>query len=154
MVLGSRTKKAGKRTVDPVVSVHVKKMDGSEYVGVTRPILNTVDPVWNAGEGETFAFPIFSEQVEEEEEKKGMFALLSPNKIIRTKKTEGNDDAGKENAPEESKSDDSSWCSKEIVFKIWDLKGPSEIDSKKSLIGMCSVPITLCPIDGIGAKSL
>ena len=147
-VFGSRTKKAGKGTVDPVVSVHVKKMDGSEYVGVTRPILNTVDPVWNAGEGETFAFPIFSEQVEEEEEKKGMFALLSPNKTMRTKKTKGNDDAGKENAPEESKSDDSSWCSKEIVFKIWDLKGPSEIDSKKSLIGMCSVPITLCPIDG------
>ena len=44
--------------------------------------------------------------------------------------------------------DDGSWCSKEIVFKIWDLKGRSEIDSKKSLIGTCAVPIELCPLDG------
>ena len=34
----SRAKKAGQGTVDPVVSVHVRKKDGSEYVGVTRPI--------------------------------------------------------------------------------------------------------------------
>ena len=155
----SRSKKAGGGTVDPVVSVHVKKKDGSEYVGVTRPILNTVDPVWNAGEGESFSFPIFSEQVEEEEERRGMFASFSPKKKKKIlKKTKGKDidDGGKseENgaAPKvESGSDDDSdgsWCSKEIVFKIWDLKGPSEIDSKKSLIGTCAVPIELCPLDG------
>ena len=143
----SRAKKAGRGTVDPVVSVHVRKKDGSEYVGVTRPILNTVDPVWNAGEGESFSFPIFSEQVEEEKERRRMFASLSPKTKKKTSKKENED-----NAPqEERKSDDDdegSWCSKEIVFKIWDLKGPSEIDSKKSLIGTCSVPIELCPLDG------
>ena len=70
---------------------------GSEYVGVTRPILNTVDPVWNAGSGNV-RFPIFSGQVEEEEERIGMFALFSPKKKKKIlKKTKGKDidDGGK-----------------------------------------------------------
>ena len=178
-----RARKAGRGTVDPVITVHVKNFEtGKEYCAVSTAQLNTVDPVWMHGDGEAFSFPIFSEQVlqnrvsngndssnngidgENAQHEEGLFSnaangaskrrlkSLRRKETLKKKKEEkeklkkNNNDTNIVAAGEEDEHNNR--VPKEVVFKIWDLKGPSEIESEKSLIGTCTVPIALCPLDG------